>query len=232
MKCHREAAARAVSTTGWLAACTPAFRDWVMETLIWRDVAEGEAVSHAGDEDMGLCCIGEGQLVFHIGFAMPDIGAAYVGLPGTWFGHAPLVGLPMVGSTLARVDSLVGFVRLRQLRTRLAEHPGDWLQIALSQSDLFIQAAGAHADLLMPDNRRRLAATILRLCGYRHRRYPISPPAAIAITQEELAGASAVGRNTAGKYLREMEEQGLIDWSYAVLRILDRRRLMAIADDA
>jgi CRP-like cAMP-binding protein len=232
MRCSREAAITATATTGWLAACTSAFRDWVLANLLWRKVPEGQTASHAGAEDMGLCAIGQGQLVFLTGFAMPDIGTAYVGLPGMWFGHAPLVGLPMIGSTVARVDSLVGIIRLTHLRTRLAEHPLDWQQIALTQSDIFIHAAGAHADLLMPDSRRRLAATILRLGGHRHRRYPISPPPQIALTQEELAGTSAVSRNTAGKYLRDMEDEGLIDCRYGKLRILNPTRLKAIADDA
>jgi CRP-like cAMP-binding protein len=84
----------------------------------------------------------------------------------------------------------------------------------------------------MPDRNRRLAATILRLGGHRHRRYPINPPLAITMTQEELAGTSALSRNTAGKYLREMEDEGLIDCRYGNIRILDPGRLAEIADDA
>lgn len=232
MRCSREAAIAAIATTGWLAACSPSFRSWVLATLVWRDVGEGQAASHAGDRETGLCAVGQGQLVFLTGFAMADIGTAYISLPGTWFGHAPLLGLPTVGSTVARVDSVIGILRLSALRARLADHPADWQQIALGLSDLFIHAAGAHADMLMADSRRRLAATILRLGGHRHRRYPISPPTDIAITQEELAGTSAVSRNTAGKYLRALEGQGLIDWRYGRLAILNPAALRAIADDA
>jgi CRP-like cAMP-binding protein len=223
-----------VAAYGWLAACTPGFRDWVLGSIVWRSYAAGEGVTHAGDAaDDGaaaLYCIGDGQVHFVAGIGMADVGTSYFGLPGVWWGHAPLLGGGRIGSTVASCDTLCGAIRLSALRARLESHPGDWQNIATALADLFFVSAGAHADLLIADSTRRVAATILRLGGWRHRMYRLDPPASFVCTHEHLAGAAAFSRNTVGRIVRDFEAAGLVDARYGRVAILDAKRLRAVAN--
>lgn len=82
----------------------------------------------------------------------------------------------------------------------------------------------------MTDSRRRVAAAILRLSGRRHTRFPILAADEFFCTQDELARASALSRNTAGQYLRQMETDGLVDVRYGQIRIHDAESLAGIAN--
>ena len=230
MTSREQAAINLISSTGWLGACAPAFRDWMVANTQWRVYAAGEGLTHAGDTDGAVYCVGDGQVHFVTGIGMADIGTAFFGLPGGWWGHAPLLGGVYIGSAVASADALCRAVRLQALRARLVSHPGDWEQIALAISGQFVMSVGAHADMLIADSRRRVAATILRLGGWRHRRYRISPPPSFVCTQEHLAGACAFSRNTVGKVVRGLETEGLIDTRYGRIAILDAKRLRKVAE--
>jgi CRP-like cAMP-binding protein len=230
MNVRKSAATAFVAGNGWLASCKPDFRDWIINNLQWHRFAAGEGISHAGDEKGAMFCVGSGQVFFTAGVGVADIGTSYFGLPGIWWGHAPLMGGGRLGSVVAAADSICGAVPITALRARLKSHPEDWRAIALGIAELFTLSAGAHADQLIPESGRRVAATILRLGGHRHRMYPITPPASIVCTQEQLAGATALSRNTVGKVVRGFESDGLVDTSYGRIVVLDPARLERCAE--
>jgi CRP-like cAMP-binding protein len=124
-----------------------------------------------------------------------------------------------------------GNVRQSALRARLAGHPGDWEAISRGIAELFVMSAGAHADLLIPDSRRRVAATLLRIGGRRHRLYRLALPATFVCSQDALASATALSRNTIGKILRDLVAEKLIETSYGRVAILDAEKLKAIANE-
>lgn len=220
-----------VARHGWLAACPSDFRDWMIANLSWQRFSAGSGITYGGDDQGGLYCVGDGQVAFVASIGSTDAGTGHNGLPGTWWGHAPLLGWARVGSVVASSDTQCGMVRISTLRARLATHPGDWEAISRGIADLFLLSAGAHADLLIADSRRRVAATLLRMGGWRHRVYRLSPPAAFVCSQETLASATALTRNTIGKILRQLVAEGLIETAYGRVTILDTRLLRAIAND-
>jgi len=131
---------------------------------------------------------------------------------------------------MATTEVLCGAVPISLLRTRLSGHPESWQAMTLGIAESFRLSAGAHADLLIPDSERRVAATILRLGGWRHRLYRIAPPPFFLCTHEELVGATALSRNTIGKLLRQFQKTGLVDSRYGRIAILDRSRLRPVID--
>jgi CRP-like cAMP-binding protein len=231
MKSRPTAAVATITQHGWLAACPEPFQQWTLANLQWRRFEGGTGITSAGTRDGGLYCIGEGQAGYVSGIGSADIGTSYFGLPGCWFGHAGLMTGEYIGSVIALGDCVCGLIPRSVMRARLAAHPEEWELMALGISDLFLLSAGAHADLLIPDSRRRMVATILRLGGWRHRMYRIAAPDSFICTQEQLAGAVAMSRNTAGKILRELEAERLIDTRYGRIAILDPKRLRAIANE-
>ncbi len=223
------AAPDVIDRAGWLPACQPAFRRWVLETLQWRLVPAGTCVSFAGDREGGFFCLAQGQITFYacLGGALVT---GYFGHPGAWWGHAPLLGIPRTGTVTTRTESIIGILPMRALEARLAQHPADWADIALGVSDLFLMSTGAHADLLIENSRNRIAATLLRLGGNRHRRYPVLVPRRFECTQDELARATGLSRNTAGVHLRSFEREGLIAIGYGQIELRDPARLTALAN--
>lgn len=221
--------AEAIQRHGWLAATPPPFRHWAANALQWRTARRGEVLTHAGDERGGLHCLAAGQIVF-----MACLGGQLVtsfhGFCGSWWGQAPLVGVSRTGTTMARTDSTYGVLPQAALKARLAAHPEEWEQLTRGMSDLFLQAAGAHSDSLIEQSRNRLAALILRLGGNRHRLFPVNPPPAFACTQDELARAAGLSRNTAGLHLRELQARGLVRIAYGEIQALDPDALRRLAD--
>jgi CRP-like cAMP-binding protein len=61
--------------------------------------------------------------------------------------------------------------------------------------------------------------------------HPMTPPRLIFCTQEQLAGAVALSRNTTGRIVRDLEADGLISARYGRLAVLDATRLRAVAND-
>lgn len=218
-----------VDRAGWLPSCQPAFRHWVRHTLQWRLIRAGTAISLSGDEEGGLFCLAQGQVAMYITLGSTLVTGGF-GHPGIWWGMGPLLGLPRVGTIAARTECIVGILPLRPLQAHLADHPQDWADIACVVSDQFIMAAGAHADLLIEDSRNRVAAALLRLGGNRHRRYPLIIPRRFECTQDELARATGLSRNTAGLHLRSLERERLIHIGYGEIEILNAPALAELAN--
>jgi CRP-like cAMP-binding protein len=231
MTSRQQSAIATIASHGWLAACSADFREWMIANLAWQEFAAGSGISHGGDDEGGLFCIGEGQVAFVASIGSPGAGMGHIGLPGTWWGHGPLLGGRRVGSVVASTDVVCGNVRQSALRARLAGHPGDWEAISRGIAELFVMSAGAHADLLIPDSRRRVVATLLRIGGRRHRLYRLAPPATFVCSQDALASATALSRNTIGKILRDLVAEKLIETSYGRVAILDADKLKAIANE-
>jgi CRP-like cAMP-binding protein len=230
MNAQIDSATRFIATNGWLNTCSPDFRDWIVANLKVRIHAVGEVVSHGGDTGGGLFCVAEGQVCFRPSIDVADVQISRFGLPGVWWGHAPLLGGKRRGTVIAMTDAVCGEVPQAALRTRLNEHPGDWRAISLGLAALYIEAAGAHADLLIATSDRRVAATILRLGGYRHCLFAVPPPAAFACTQDQLAGVTALSRNTVGEILRGFAQAGMVVARYGQIKIVDPARLMTLVD--
>ena len=213
-----------IAKLGWLAYCGPAFQAFVLANMRLRHVAAGHVLTHAGDQEGGMFGVVEGQAAFNVG------GIGSFGYPGSWWGQGPLFGQARLGSASARTDCCIAMLPLPLMRRRLVEHPEDWEAMAHAMHDIVQMAIGAHADLLIPNHRRRLAATLLRLGTNRHRRFPLDVPGSFACTQEELAGALGLARNSTGRLLRELIADGLVHARYGRIALADIPGLQALAD--
>lgn len=219
-----------VNRHGWLAACPEPFRRFIGSKLRWRAGEAGQSVCHAGDEGAQLYCCARGQIAYLSALGAPSVGSAYFGYPGSWWGVAPLFGLPYQVSAIGRTPYLVGSFSVAEARAYLAANPAAWEQFGLLLTDLQIVSAGGHLDQLNPSSLTRVAGAILRFSGRRHRRYPVDCPISFVCSQAEIATAAAVSRNTAGNHLRTLEARGLIDAGYTSICIRDVEGLETLAN--
>lgn len=224
------AAVEIIRHYGWLASCPDWFQAWMLEHLQWRAGAAGTQINQGGEPGDRIWCVADGQIGFVSALGSAEIGHSFFGYGGTWWGQGPIFGMPYQISAFGRTDYLIGSASVTEIKAWLAKDPRGWEHFGNSVTDMQRITGGAHQDQLLPDSRRRVAAALLRLSGRRYTRYPILAADEFMCTQEELARASALSRNTAGRIVREMEEEGVIDIGYASIRIHDAARVTAIAD--
>lgn len=215
---------------GWLASCEQPLQQFVLSNVRHLRVPGSAQITHVGDEEGGLFALAKGQAAFQVGTGNPAIGISYFGYAGSWWGHGPLIGQPRLGSAIAMTDCTVALIPLGPMRQRLIERPAEWEALTHAMHDIFQAAAGAHADLLIPDHRKRLAATLLRLGGNRHRRFAVDVPREFVCSQEQLAGAVGLARNSTGRLLRSLVEDGLVACRYRRIALVDIARLAALAN--
>lgn len=219
-----------LASFGWLANCELALRTFMLANVRLLRVSAGAGITYAGDQLGGLFGLVEGQADFMVGIGNPGIGVGYFGYPGSWWGQGPLIGQPRLGSATAMTDCTVAVMPLTVMRQRLEENPADWEAMTHAMHDMFQMAAGAHADLQIPNYRRRLAATLLRPGGNRHRRFAVDAPIDFVCTQQALAGALGLARNSTGRLLRTLARDGLVSCCYSRITFLDVPGLEALAN--
>jgi Crp-like helix-turn-helix domain len=79
--------------------------------------------------------------------------------------------------------------------------------------------AGFTADLMIRDSDRRCAAALLRLAGCRYARPQDITPVEVPLTQNELAGAANLSRNSVGKMLQRLEKRGFVEVGYGAMTV-------------
>jgi CRP/FNR family transcriptional regulator, cyclic AMP receptor protein len=220
-----------LSRRGWLSQTPAAFQRAIIERCTLRPVARGQPVFVAGDDEADIFCIVRGHLDFLSRFSVSDGHVVHITHPGFWFGFAPLLtGTPRVFTVIARTDAVLAQVRAKHLSGLLKARPEWWHHMAVGIAEYANIAANAACDLMIPENERRVAAVLLRLCDCRFPPPSGGSPQEIPLTQAELAAMSNVSRNTLGTILRGLQDAGLISIGYGKIRPLQPERLRALVE--
>jgi len=77
---------------GWLAAESPAFRDWIVRTGRWRVVTAGTTLYHAGDRADALFGLAAGALDVATPTESGEVVTFHRAEPGNWIGEAAILG--------------------------------------------------------------------------------------------------------------------------------------------
>ena len=84
--------------------------------------------------------------------------------------------------------------------------------------------------MLIRDSERRCAAVLLRMGGHRFAGPADSDPVEVQLTQDELAGAANLSRNSVGAMLKRIAKRGLIELGYRGVTIRSPAMLRAFVD--
>ena len=151
--------------------------------------------------------------------------------PVFWLGYIPaLFNKPRRIAASARTRAWVVRISERTIKRTLSEHPHWWahfLQLLLNYGDVNATMA---SDLMIRDAERRCAAALWRLAGCRFASPQDAGAVEAAVTQDELAGAANLSRNSVGVMLRRLERRGLIRVEYGRMIVLAPRVLRAFVD--
>jgi CRP-like cAMP-binding protein len=130
--------------------------------------------------------------------------------PVFWPGFIPtLFKQPRRVAASAKTQAWLMRVPEATIRWTLKENPHWWaffLQLLLEYGDLTVTIA---ADLMIRDSERRCAAALVRLEGCRYASPRDVNPVEVPPTQNELAGAANLSRNSVGTLLQRLATRGL-----------------------
>ena len=207
---------------GWFGRAPKAFQDAVLARCEWHTCHAGQPAYHATSEHADLFGIAHGTVEFYSRFGAGDNPLLHLLHEGSWLGHGVVVsGQSPRATVIARVDTLFARVPRRVLLELLHARPEWWRVLASAVLEYGDTAVSALADLLIPDNDRRCACTLLRIAGLRHPRRSRPERRDVPVTQDELAAMVNVSRSTLVQILQRLERRRLIAQGYRTLRIVD-----------
>jgi CRP-like cAMP-binding protein len=214
---------------GWLRHVPDELRRQFVSGVSWRRLEPGQPVSMAGTDEgelLGLC---EGVLAITSGLGTAEsMVTLHLARPPFWIGHGPLfTGQPRRATAMARTDGWVARISAQRFHGLLAADPGWWRWLTLLAAEYGDIAFMIASDLAIRGSERRLAAVITRMSGHRT---GLPGPAIdiLPVTQQELAEARNLSRNTAGAILGRLAAQGIVSTTSAGLAIRRPEALLAI----
>lgn len=216
---------------GWLSAAPAEFQLAILSRCEWRRIEAGAPIQAGGEEDGELIGLAKGIVEMRTILGRADTPIMHFAHPVFWFGYVPvLTGRPRRIAASARTPVWLARIPQAAVRALLAERPEWWrhlMQLSIIYGDVSQTIA---ADLLIRDSERRCAAVLLRLGGRRFAGPEDKEPVEIPVTQNDLAGAANLSRNSVGAMLQRLAARGLIEQGYRGVAVRAPKALRAFVD--
>lgn len=195
------------------------------------DLSRGGLVYAYGAPQDSLYGVVTGQVrVFVITNEMhPALG--HIHAPGAWFGEVEsILQIDSYVQMEADVETQLVRIRVKEFRILAAEYPNLWESVTrLTALNLWYATCAAN-DLALRTPRQRIAASVLRLAGYRAATQGNPPINSLRVSQQEIADLSNVARTTASRLLHEFQEKEILCLDYGRIIVLDAKRLAEVLD--
>jgi CRP/FNR family cyclic AMP-dependent transcriptional regulator len=214
---------------GWLRDVPAALRDWLLAECSWRRFAPGDSLAREGDPVGGLYGIATGSFMFETSLITGDVGRLDLRHGPFWLlSRSMLPGAGRLVTTIAKSDIVACYIPQAALWRFLGDNPELRPHITRVVAETLEVTLSALADALIPDNRLRAIATLLRIGD---RQNDGDTPAVVPIGQDELAALSNLSRQTVGDVLRDLAANGLLSLGYRRITINQPARLRALLTD-
>ena len=212
---------RILTRRGWLSTTPVDFQRAILAKCRWDRLEAGVSIQEGGEEVGELIGLASGVVEMRTILGPADTPIMHFAHPVFWFGYVPIIfGKPRRITGVAKTTVWLGRIPHAAVMGALAQRPEWWrhfLQPALIYGDLALNIA---ADMLIRDSERRCAAVLLRMGGRRFAGPEDQKPVDVLLTQDELAGAANLSRNSVGTMLKRMAARGLIDMGYRGVTVL------------
>jgi CRP-like cAMP-binding protein len=227
----REDGMRILSDGGWLSATPLDFRQAVLAPSRWQHLEAGESLQVGGEEAGELIGVASGSLALRTILGPADTPIMHLAHAVFWLGYVPLIlGQPRRIAASAKSPLWVARISETLVRGVLADRP-QWWQYFLRPAIIYGDTSqSVAADLLIRNNERRCAAVLLRLSGHRLAAQDDVKPVEVALTQDELAGAANLSRNSVGTMLRRLAARRLVEVGYRGLVVINPAAMRAFVD--
>jgi CRP-like cAMP-binding protein len=227
----RDEGLRTVTTQGWLSATSPEFQRAILSDCECRSLEAGAALQVGGEAHGEMIGLARGILDLRTTLGPADTAIMHFAHPVFWLGFVPtLFKQPRRVAAAAKTRAWLMRVPEATIRRTLKENPHWWaffLQPLLEYGDLTVTIA---ADLMIRDSERRCAAALLRLAGCRYASPRDISPVEVPLTQNELAGAANLSRNSVGTLLQRLATRGFVEVGYGTVRVRSPAALRNFVD--
>lgn len=185
-----------------------------------------QVIYGVGDGPGGIHCLISGSVRVSVASAESGPFFGHLMRPGTWIGEGPLITRQprLVGLSAGRRSEVL-LLPLPTIQSLLEAHPAGWHAIAMLTFVNLQTAVLALNDLMIRDDTKRLAATLLRLSGHRFVSPAEAEPIELDMSQEDLATMANLARSTTLAILHRFVEAELIRLDYRHIVILEPERL-------
>ena len=214
-----------LATDPWFGSIAPERQGLLIEHAQLKHFKKGGAIYRTGDASAALYCVIEGEVRF---VTYSEKGRELLNVvfgPGNWFGYLGLIdGQERSHDAVFTGPGALLFIAARDFDALAREAPMIYRDVArLACLHLRLVFTHTARDLALTSE-RRLARWLLHFAGEVARGANMS-----RITQEELAGAVGISRQTASKILKNLESAGVLKLRYRAIEILDEPTLSVMA---
>jgi CRP/FNR family cyclic AMP-dependent transcriptional regulator len=227
----RDVGLRSVTSQGWLSSTSLEFQRAILAGCDCRPLEAGAPLQVGGEDHGEMIGLARGVLELRTTLGPADTAIMHFAHPVFWLGFVPtLFKQPRRVAASARTKAWLVRVPETTLRRALKDNPQWWaffLQPLLEYGDLTVTIA---ADLMIRDSDRRCAAALLRLAGRRYAAPQDVTPVEVPLTQNELAGAANLSRNSVGTILQRLEKRGFVEVGYGAMTVRTPAALRAFVD--
>jgi CRP-like cAMP-binding protein len=226
-----EAGLRILASSGWLSATPDEFRQSLLTKASWHCLEEGAPIQDGGEEEGELIGLAQGAIEVRTVLGTADTPIMHILHPVFWIGYLPIIlGQPRRLAASARTPVFMARIRESVVKKLLSERPEYW-QYFLRPTILYGDICSViGADLLIRDSERRCAAVLLRMAGRRFAAPDDSTPVDALLTQDELAGAANMSRNSVGTMLKRLAARGLIELGYRTMIVMSPAALRSFVE--
>lgn len=227
----QEEGLRILASRGWLSATPDGFRRSLLAKASWHRIEAGAPIQDGGEEEGELIGLAQGAIAVRTILGPADTPIMHILHPVFWIGYLPIIlGQPRRLTASARTPVWLARIRESIVKTLLSERPEYW-QYFLRPTVLYGDICSVvGADLLIKDSERRCAAVLLRMAGRRFAGPDDATPAEAPLTQDELAGAANLSRNSVGTMLKRLVSRGLIELGYRTTIVVSPSALRAFVE--
>jgi CRP-like cAMP-binding protein len=212
-----------------LASLTPAEQRLVLARTHRHRYAKGETLFHEGDLAETIHLVQEGRVVARRATPEGDVVTYSVMGPGEAFGEmAMLADNHRRSSTIVALEPVVTLsLRFDEFSRLCDEHPGVQALLVRMLAQRVDRLSTHLLDALYLPADRRVLRTLVDLSSqYQDGRRPNE--VTLPLTQVDVAELSGASRPTTNRYLRHLEERGLVELHRGHITVVDVQALRGL----
>jgi CRP-like cAMP-binding protein len=207
-------------------------REHLSGLLRERRYSRGEVIFHQGDVGTALFMIRKGEVAIRLSSSEGrEVILALLGR-GDAFGELALLdGEPRSTDAVAREETHLLSLHQEDFRRFLSERPQVAMGLLAVLSRMVRRVTQLVHDSAFLDARARLARVLLDLARTQGQTNPEGKVLIPKLTQAELANLCGVTRESANKWLRFYNREGLLSYESGQITLLDPERLRRDVED-
>lgn len=206
---------------GWFSRLPECLQSKIVERLVQRTYARGQAIYRSDERPKGLFVVMEGRVRLVCRINDSEESLVYVGDSGFWFAEFPLLsGAPALGDAVAATRVRTMLLPTVDFDAIVAEDPRHYrafADLAFERYKLFYRYIAQGPGLSAG---QWLRTRLTDWAALRRSETSTTGPVTIFVSQEELARVAGVSRPTLQKLLRQLEAEGFLETAFRRIRVL------------